>query len=448
VKLSIVIPALNEEEAIGSTIERCLAARDTIIANSPVDAVEIIVVNDGSTDRTAEIAASYQDVALISFERNRGYGAAIKEGFEQSGGELVSFLDADGTCDPTFFANLCRAIVDEDASVAIGSRMGPASKMPPLRRLGNRIYALILSFLSNRVVSDTASGMRVIRRDALERLYPLPDGLHFTPAMSARVLMDDQLTIVERPMSYEERIGDSKLHVVRDGVRFLHTILEMTLVWRPAKFFASIALVCLAVMTLLASHPVEMWLRMGRFDEDMIYRLLFCSLLGTVGVTLLSAATLSDHVHRLLDDRSRTCTFAATLLDRAYTLRGFSIASLVAAPLLVWLIGSGVWTRLTAGIVTLHWSRVVLAGLIAFALCQMLITVLIANVLRFHTARRSVRRLLHGRTRESHRKPCNESPCATAVIAQQATAPTDSINAAVPAEPLRPAETEAGLPRS
>lgn len=444
-KLSIVIPALNEEEAIGSTVERCLAARDTIIAGSPVDVVEVIVVNDGSTDRTAEIAASYQDVALISFEQNRGYGAAIKEGFAQSSGQLVAFLDADGTCDPTFFAALCRAIIGENASVAIGSRMGPASKMPPVRRLGNRVYALILSALSNREVSDTASGMRVIRRDALERLYPLPDGLHFTPAMSARVLMDDHLTIIERPMSYEERIGNSKLHVTRDGVRFLHTILEMTLMWRPAKFFASTALVCLAVMTLLATHPIEMWLRMGRFDEDMIYRLLFCSLLGTVGGTLLSAATLSDHVHRLLDDRLGTRTFASALLDRAYTFRGFGIVTLIAAPMLIWLIGSGIWTRVTAGIVTLHWSRVVLAGLIAFTLCQMLITVLIANVLRFHTARRAVPGSLHNWVQASQGNPLEESWGSSAVIAQRATASADSINIAVPTEPLRSVETETTL---
>jgi glycosyltransferase involved in cell wall biosynthesis len=197
-KLTVVIPALNEEDAIGSTIERCLAAREEIVRESPVDRVEIIVVSDGSTDRTVEIARAFDEVRVIVFEKNRGYGAAIKKGFEEGTGQLVGFLDADGTCDPNHFATLCRAIVEDEASVALGSRMGPQSQMPRVRRLGNRIYALLLSALSNRVVSDTASGMRVIRRDALPQLYPLPDGLHFTPAMSARVIMDDRLKIVER----------------------------------------------------------------------------------------------------------------------------------------------------------------------------------------------------------------------------------------------------------
>ncbi len=419
-KLTIVIPALNEEKAIGPIIERSLAARKTIVRDSPVDDVEIIVVSDGSTDRTAEIAAQYDQVHVIVFDINRGYGAAIKKGFEVGSGDLVGFLDADGTCDPDFFATLCTALVEEDAAVALGSRMGPKSRMPPIRRFGNRVYALILSMLSNRVVTDTASGMRVIRRDALTRLYPLPDGLHFTPAMSARVLMDDRLSIVERVMPYEERIGESKLHVIKDGIRFLHTIFEMTLMWQPAKLFSMAAVLCLVVMTLLVMHPVETWLKFGRLEEDMIYRLLFCSLMGTLGVTLLSAGIVCDHLHRLIltgqmipaeptfqsargqpskpalrrKDRPPPPTFVWSLLDRAYSFRGLAVFTGLAVPMAAWLVGRGVWTWVTAGYVDVHWSRVVLAGLLAFGAGQMFVTILIVNLLRFHTARTSL--VTHG----------------------------------------------------
>lgn len=391
-RLTIVIPALNEEDAIGSTIERTLAAREVIRAESPVDEVEIIVVSDGSTDRTAEIASGYSDVRLIVFEQNRGYGAAIKEGFRQGTGDLVGFLDADGTCDPVFFATLCSTLIEQEASVAIGSRMGSGSRMPAIRRLGNRVYALILSALSNRVVTDTASGMRVIRRNVLERLYPLPDGLHFTPAMSARVLMDDRLRIVECPMSYEERIGESKLHVFRDGVRFLHTILEMTLMWRPARTLIASAVVCLMLMALLASHPVETWLRLGRLEEGMIYRLLSCSLLGCLGFTLLSAGVICENLNRLWSGRRILPTFATATLDRIFSFGGWAMVLVPAAPVLAWLIGPGLWTRVVDGHVVIHWSRFVLAGLIAFGLMQMFIAVLIVNLIRFHAARRSVDR--------------------------------------------------------
>ncbi|UCC30092.1 MAG: glycosyltransferase family 2 protein [Phycisphaerales bacterium] len=421
-KLTIVIPALNEEKAIGSIIERSLAARETIVRKSPVDDVELIVVSDGSTDRTAEVAAGYDDVRVIVFEKNRGYGAAIKRGFEEGSGDLIGFLDADGTCDPDFFAVLGTALIKENAAVALGSRMGPESRMPKIRRLGNRIYALILSVLSNRVVTDTASGMRVIRRDALHRLYPLPDGLHFTPAMSARVLMDDRLGIVERPMPYQERIGESKLRVIVDGVRFLRTIFEMMLMWRPAKLFVSTAALCLALMVLLAMHPIEMRLRLGRLEEDMTYRLLFCWLLGAVGVTLLSAAVVSDHLHRLIDDRQRGRTFLWSLLDKAYSFKGLGLVMVPAVPMLVWLVGRGVWTWTTAGYVEEHWSRVVLAGLIAFGAAQMFVTVLIVNLLRFHTARKSLR--------ESER------------AAVSVTAATKTLDVAKPVRPSTPQEDE------
>src|SRR3974377_1124060 len=118
-KLHFVIPAYNEEQSIASIIERSLAARQTIIANSPVDEVEISVVSDGSTDRTVNIAQRYTDqIKLIVFEKNRGYGAAIKEGWRQSDADFLGFLDADGTCDPNFFATLCQVLEGDKSDVA------------------------------------------------------------------------------------------------------------------------------------------------------------------------------------------------------------------------------------------------------------------------------------------------------------------------------------------
>ncbi|MEZ6082847.1 MAG: glycosyltransferase family 2 protein [Phycisphaerae bacterium] len=293
-RLTIVIPALNEEQAIASIIERTLAAREHIVSHSPVTGVDVVVVSDGSTDGTVDIARSYEDINLIVFEKNQGYGAAIKRGFSVNESELVGFLDADGTCDPRFFAELCSDLCNQNAAIALGSRLGPNSEMPPIRRLGNRIYATILSVLTNRLVHDTASGMRVIRREALDELYPLPDGLNFTPAMSARALLDERLPIVERPMSYKERVGESKLSVVRDGVRFLQTIIDMTLFVKPARVFLSIAIVCGLITVFFAAHPIEMWLTQRRLEESMIYRLLFCSFLGSLGVLSLSALIIAQ----------------------------------------------------------------------------------------------------------------------------------------------------------
>src|SRR4030095_4136132 len=98
----------NEEEGIRSIIERTLSASNKIRSETGLSEVEVIVVNDGSHDATARIAQKYSEqnlIRLISYEKNRGYGAAIKAGFAEASGDLLSFLDADGTCDPLIFVD-------------------------------------------------------------------------------------------------------------------------------------------------------------------------------------------------------------------------------------------------------------------------------------------------------------------------------------------------------
>ncbi len=236
-QLSIVIPAYNEEEAIAAIIESCLAAREPIVEQTPVDEVEVIVVSDGSSDDTEQIARSYEpQIRVIAYPDNRGYGAALKTGFAATCGELVSFLDADGTCDPYYFVPLVNKLIEENADIAIGSRMGPDSEMPVVRRLGNRIFRGIINWLGRARITDAASGMRVIRADRLPNIYPLPDGLHFTPAMTCRAVLDLHLSIVEVPIPYKERVGRSKLNVFVDGLRFARAIGRIALTYRPLRF--------------------------------------------------------------------------------------------------------------------------------------------------------------------------------------------------------------------
>src|SRR5579859_7378512 len=154
-KLLIAIPALNEEQSIQSTIQRCLEAKADILGDSPVTDVEVTVISDGSTDRTVERAREFGSlINLIEFTRNQGYGAAIMGAWSESQADLLGFLDADGTCDPRFFADLCKSLVEQDADVALGCRMNPRSKMPLVRKIGNAIFARMLSLFSSKNVRD------------------------------------------------------------------------------------------------------------------------------------------------------------------------------------------------------------------------------------------------------------------------------------------------------
>jgi len=355
--LTIVIPAYNEEKAIGSIIERCLAERERIVAETPVEAVEVVVVNDGSRDRTAEIARGYGEVRLISYERNAGYGAALKRGFDEGRGTLVSFLDADGTCDPRYFIPLVNRLLEANADVALGSRLGPESEMPRIRRLGNRIYTVLINALTSGGITDSASGMRVIRKASLPKLYPLPDGLHFTPAMTARAVSSEGLKLVEVPISYKERVGESKLHVVRDGVRFLRVIMDIILSTRPLRFFFFVAAVAMVVALTLFVRPASYYFAHRKVEDWMIYRLMAVVVLMLTSLSILTVGLVADEIAELVNaevrrrKRRRLEKFLRALLSQKIMI--------VAGPLFV-LAGlavnwKGLYQFLAEGRVKVHW---------------------------------------------------------------------------------------------
>lgn len=249
--LSVVIPAYNEEDGIAVIASRVLdVAAD--LQKVGIERLELLVVNDGSRDRTAEIAAAIPGVRLISHPTNLGYGAALKTGFGQAEGELIGFLDADGTYPPEYFPQLCQQALN-GSELVIGSRMaGATSEMPFTRRLGNLFFARLLTMVARQHVSDSASGMRVFRREVLGRVYPLPDGLNLTPVMSTRAIHEG-IRITEVPIPYSERVGRSKLSVVRDGSVFLHSILWTALTYNPVRMLGMVGLVgmLIAVASLL-----------------------------------------------------------------------------------------------------------------------------------------------------------------------------------------------------
>jgi glycosyltransferase involved in cell wall biosynthesis len=242
--LSVVIPAYNEENGITEIIQRVLAIKRDLVKVG-VDNLELIVVDDGSKDRTAQIvrqmAENSDGMRIVSHPRNRGYGAALKTGFSQAKGELIGFLDADGTYPPEFFPQLCKEALN-GTDLVIGSRMaGEESKMPITRKVGNLFFATLLTLVGRQRVSDSASGMRVFKRQVLEKIYPLPDGLNLTPVMSTRAIHEG-IRMTEVPIPYSERLGRSKLSVVRDGSVFLQSIIWTVMSYNPVRIFGLIGL--------------------------------------------------------------------------------------------------------------------------------------------------------------------------------------------------------------
>jgi glycosyltransferase involved in cell wall biosynthesis len=287
--LSICIPVYNEEGAILETLHRCLALADAL-GTAGVGQFEVIAVDDGSIDRSAEMIASCDPrVRLIRHPRNAGYGAALKTGFAAAQYDLIGFLDADATYPPEEFPALCRAILEGGADLAIGSRMaGASTEMPAVRRLGNTIFARLLTLLGRTPVTDSASGMRVFRREVLDLLSPLPDGLNLTPVMSTRAV-HERVTVAELPIPYRERVGDSKLSVARDGMRFLQTMVGTALAYNPVRVFGVVGLVGIAIALAILAGVVGLRLQgfteLGPFGTFAIFAALVC---GVAGVNLFS----------------------------------------------------------------------------------------------------------------------------------------------------------------
>jgi glycosyltransferase involved in cell wall biosynthesis len=283
-----VIPALNEENGIQDIMARVLSIRSGLAAEG-IEDLELIVVDDGSTDRTAELVTATPGVRLIRHVTNSGYGAALKTGFAAARGEWIAFLDADGTYPPEYFPAMCRAALDQGADIVVGSRMaGSQSQMPIVRRVGNLIFARLVSVISARHITDSASGQRVFKKSILERLYPLPDGLNLTPVMSIRALHEG-LKMIEVPIPYSERVGRSKLNALRDGVTFAQSIVWTALHYNPVRPLGLVGVVALGLAALIGLGVVVARLQgITSFGPLGAFALFAALVLAVAGVSILA----------------------------------------------------------------------------------------------------------------------------------------------------------------
>jgi glycosyltransferase involved in cell wall biosynthesis len=354
--LSVVIPALNEENGIDAILQRVLAQREGLAAVG-ITTLEVIVVDDGSEDKTADRIRTYADVRLMQHPVNRGYGAALKTGFNAATGDLLAFLDADGTYPPEHFPALASAIEEHNADLIIGSRMlSGESEMPLVRRVGNTIFAALLSIVGSRKISDSASGMRVFRRESLSVLYPLPDGLDFTPAMSTRAVYEG-LNMVEVPIPYKERVGRSKLNPLKDGIRFLRSILWTALLYDPQRFFGTLGIIFLVLAVVLGLGPGIYYLQNRQLQEDMIYRLFAVLILSVAGVNVLAFGVTCQAILGLLPAR-RLATPTVPGLWRV-RLAGIGVLMVLAG---IGLMTPAAFEWLATRQITSHWSYFAAGG--------------------------------------------------------------------------------------
>lgn len=225
-KLSVLIPAFNEEESIQDTVNRVKKA---------LPHAEIIVINDGSKDSTGKILEKLSDVKVITNPYNLGYGASLKKGLLEASGDYVAITDADGTYPIEDLPKLLKEIPSVD--MVVGSRTGKNVHIPFFRRPAKWFIGKLANFMSGKKIPDLNSGLRIFdKQKAKEFIRLYPSGFSFTTTITLAFLTNDY-TINYIPINYFKRKGKSTIHPIKDFIGFITLIFRIILNFRPIKFF-------------------------------------------------------------------------------------------------------------------------------------------------------------------------------------------------------------------
>ncbi len=219
--ISVIIPAYNEERTIGEVLHKTISVLENI--RNPY---EIIVVDDGSTDKTKWIVSKYK-VTVLSNGRNRGKGYALRKGFKHAKGQIIITLDSDGAHDPKEIPKLIKPLFN-GIDITVGSRFLGNGKdsTTKLNRVGNRIINTIIMTLTRKYVTDSQTGFRAFKREVLEKLDLTSEGYEIETELTVKGLKNG-FKYQEIPINCRKRkYHQSKLQVLFDGIKILKTILK------------------------------------------------------------------------------------------------------------------------------------------------------------------------------------------------------------------------------
>lgn len=276
--LSIILPAKNEALAIGTTV----AGIRQLFPEA-----EVLVVNDGSTDNTAEVAAQ-AGAKVVRHPYSKGNGAAIKTGARAASGEILVFMDADGQHDPADIPRLLKRL-DEGHDMVVGARQ-KGSQASVGRGIANKFYNGLATYMTGHKIEDLTSGFRAVRASKFrEFLYLLPNGFSY-PTTSTMAFFRAGYSVAYEPIHAAERIGKSHIRLVRDGMRFLLIIFKIGTLYSPLKLFGPIAALLFAGATLWYGHT---FYYQGRFTN-------MSALLYTGSVMVFLMGLISEQITALM----------------------------------------------------------------------------------------------------------------------------------------------------
>lgn len=236
-KISVLLPAYNEESAIGQVIDEIKEAMGKT-------QYEILVIDDASTDRTAEIAKE-KCVRVIRRVMRGGSGAARKTGIQEALGEIIVMLDVDGSYTASDIPEMLKFFPEYDQ--VIGARRTEEGSLKFLRIPAKWFIRALASYLSKRKIPDLNSGLRAFKKSAmLKYLWAIPDGFSCVSSMTLSFLCNGH-PVRWIPTEYRARIGKSKFHPVKDTSNYILTVIRMIMYYNPLRVFLPMSLLLLAI---------------------------------------------------------------------------------------------------------------------------------------------------------------------------------------------------------
>lgn len=278
--VTVVLPAFNEEENIGATIS---AIRQLY------PQFEILVVDDGSSDRTAEIAGE-AGARVLSHPYNIGNGAAVKTGLRNAGGEWVVLMDGDGQHDPADIGRLLEH--RERYDMVVGAR-GRGSETSLHRDIANTVFNWFASYITQFTVRDLTSGFRLVRNKTVRRfIYLLPNTFSYPSTITLAYLRSGK-SIRYVPIASRARKGKSKIKLTTDGVRFLLIITKIATLYSPFRVFLPVSFSFFSVGTF---YYIYTFLTEHRFSN-------MSALLMTSSVIIFMMGLVSEQISQVRYER-------------------------------------------------------------------------------------------------------------------------------------------------
>lgn len=275
-QVSIVLPAYNEELAIGSVID---AVRQAM--SSTDYSYEILVVDDCSTDATAEKAAA-KAVRVIRHSVNRGSGAARRTGVLEARGEIVVMLDADGSYDAASIPEMLKHFPEYDQ--VNGARTSEQGTYPHLRSVAKAIIRWLAIYLSGTYIPDLNTGLKAFKRSImLKYLWVLPDGFSCVTSMTLAFLTNGY-RVLYIPTPYYPRIGKSKFHPLADTANYLATVVRLCTYFRPLRIYGPLALAFFIIGLGKSFYDVFLRATKHSLEESDIMLVTAGILLGAIGL--------------------------------------------------------------------------------------------------------------------------------------------------------------------